>query len=78
MKKLSNSKIMVIIFVVLGIFAACIVLVYGNNAKTKAGMTKVKDYNHVAEGEVTCMALTPECGYCPGEVIDKECYVKAE
>ncbi len=39
------------------------------------GYSEVKDYNYVESGKLTCMALSPECGYCPGIVIDKSCYI---
>lgn len=36
----------------------------------------VKGYSHVEPGTVTCQAVMPECGYCPGEVREKQCFVK--
>ena len=43
-----------------------------SNDSLKAGLTKVKGY--VDHGS-PCAALTPECGLCYGQVIDKECYI---
>jgi hypothetical protein len=38
--------------------------------------TRVESYRHVELGDITCDALMPECGYCPGEVRGKECYIQ--
>ncbi len=34
----------------------------------------VENYRYIEPGENTCLALSPECGYCAGEVIEKKCY----
>lgn len=34
----------------------------------------VKSFHYVEPGENTCLALSPECGYCPGETVGKLCY----
>ena len=36
---------------------------------------KVTRYVYSETGENVCLALDPSCGYCPGEVRNKECYV---
>lgn len=59
--------------------AVCLGLVYmvsiqNANPRT-ANLTKVESYRHIEPGQVACTALLPECGLCPGEVINKECYV---
>ena len=39
------------------------------------GLIEVTDYVYVPPGEVSCDALIPECGYCPGEVTNNRCYI---
>ena len=36
----------------------------------------VDDFRYVEEGEVTCDALMPDCGWCPGEMFGRECFVR--
>jgi hypothetical protein len=45
---------------------------------TKDGQTLylVKSFHYVEPGENTCMAISPECGVCPGEVVNKLCYAE--
>ena len=35
---------------------------------------QIKDFRYIAPGEVTCDAIVPECGHCPGKIIDRNCY----
>ena len=37
-----------------------------------AGLTKVSGY---VDGGAPCAAMSPSCGLCYGQVIDKECYI---
>ena len=39
------------------------------------GLVKVEDYIHYGGSGDVCQAQSPECGYCPGEVHNKQCYV---
>lgn len=39
------------------------------------GYTKVDEY--VEPEQATCDTVMPSCGYCPGEIIDKSCYIKS-
>lgn len=46
----------------------------------RPGLVKVKEYRYYGpdfDGPV-CQALTPECGVCPGEVIDKMCWIESD
>ena len=36
---------------------------------------QVEEFQYVEPGQATCLALIPECGHCPGEIIDKKCYM---
>jgi hypothetical protein len=42
------------------------------NDPAASGKIRIKDYH---QAEVSCMALMPACGYCPGVVVNKNCYV---
>ena len=48
--------------------------------KQTEGLIKLESYKHYgnAPSLVRCLANSPECGVCPGEVIDKECYVEPD
>lgn len=35
---------------------------------------QIKGYIY-PKGNVTCLAVSPECGYCPGEIRDEKCYI---
>ncbi len=39
------------------------------------GLTKISGFNYSEENEVGCLAISPECGYCPGTVYEESCYV---
>lgn len=39
------------------------------------GQRKVKKYTYVEPYGGTCMAVSPGCGVCFGEIVDKECLV---
>lgn len=38
-------------------------------------LQKVKGYSYIEPGEPQCRALSPQCGYCAGKVIGKDCWV---
>lgn len=41
-----------------------------------AGYQEAKNFiNPPKQGQVTCEALSPGCGYCPGKIINGKCYV---
>lgn len=44
----------------------------------KTGQRKVKDYTYVEPYGATCMAISPGCGVCFGERVDRECLVTQE
>lgn len=46
----------------------------GHRPEVPAGYQKVSSFRYVEPGQNTCQAVTPECGYCPGKIIDKACY----
>lgn len=68
------------LFLVIGclLVAACLAafyLVYIHD-DSPAGYKKVKGFHYVEPVTNSCQALIPECGVCPGKIIDKQCYVK--
>lgn len=38
-------------------------------------LQKVEGFNYIEPGEPQCRALSPQCGYCSGKVIGKDCWV---
>lgn len=48
------------------------------NKRIDESMIRLVDYNHSEPNEIACAALSPECGACFGEIIDKECYMTQE
>jgi hypothetical protein len=74
---MKKKVIVIAIGLLLIVAGAAVIKMYVlKDAKMVNGKTvyEVEDYRHVEFGQVTCHALVPECGYCPGEVIDKKCY----
>lgn len=45
-------------------------------ANQTKGLTKVEGFRYSEPGKPICDGLVPYCGYCPGKIIDKECYIK--
>lgn len=39
---------------------------------------KIVDYQHADADVAQCAAIMPECGWCNGKVINKQCYVNDE
>jgi hypothetical protein len=83
MNKISGVKLAIVIILLLGAIAtAAAVLLSQQNSKDKEGdgndtvWVLLDSYKHVEPGKAACDALIPECGYCPGEVRGKECYVQ--
>jgi len=80
-KKTKNTLFVSVSVIALALFASVSYLyfhknknIYVNdsNDSLESGLTKVEGY--VDHG--TCAALSPECGLCYGQIIDKECYVE--
>lgn len=74
MKLLKNRKRTILpIFIVLIIaLVAALYFINENSNIAPKGMRQVKSFN--ANG--ICLAINnPECGYCPGKVIDEQCFV---
>jgi hypothetical protein len=82
MKKIRTNKntLLAVLLVITVIIGATLLIVKKENDNANSsvpkGYVELKSYNHVEFGQMTCMAVIPECGICPGEVIDKKCYVK--
>ena len=69
-KKVSKTTFLLAGILVLAVVLGFVFLRRNTDPRT-AGLMKVSGY---VDGGV-CAAMTPECGLCYGEVIDKECYV---
>ena len=70
-KKVSKTT-----FLLAGVLVLAVVLGFfffdkSANPRT-AGLTKVPGY---VDGGAPCAAMSPSCGLCYGQVIDKECYI---
>lgn len=68
--KLKSKKLYILILI---LFVVGIILIVFS--LPTRGLVKVKDYRHYEGSGPVCQAFSPECGYCPGEVINKQCYV---
>ena len=74
---MSKKKKLTTLILLGAIVLVSIAAAIGNrSSNVPDGYELVKDYRHVEADSTTCSALMPQCGYCPGEVIDKACYVK--
>ncbi len=74
-----NKKLIMTAVVILLLFTAGIIYTkMKDDSKAPTGYTKVKGFVKVETGQITCMAQVPQCGYCPGEVIEESCYVKKD
>ena len=74
--KSKYKKPAVIIGVVIAVLVAAVYVLYFIDWDAPDGMRMVKSYRDTSNDEVVCLALSPGCGICPGEVINKKCYVK--
>lgn len=74
--KSKYKKLAVIIGVGVVVLIAAVYALYFIDRDAPEGMRMVKSYRDTSNDEVTCMALSPGCGICPGEIINKKCYVK--
>jgi endonuclease III len=71
-----KKALAVILLVIILVAGAALYISRNNSNSAPKGYRKVNSYMHVEPGQITCQALLPECGYCPGDVIEKSCYVK--
>jgi|GEM_PF-4470326 len=71
-----TKKTTTIVLASLGILCLAAILYfvffYKSADPRTAGLTKVPGY---VDGGPSCAALSPSCGLCYGQVIDKECYI---
>lgn len=73
----NHRKLVVIAGVMLAFLAVAVVSwLYLVDHDAPAGMRQVKSYRDTTGDEVTCKAISPECGVCLGDVINQKCYVK--
>ena len=59
--------------VVILLFIAGILALY--NFPEFRGLREIKSYAHPIPGRGQCLALSPSCGVCPGEIVNDRCYV---
>lgn len=63
---------LILLLLAVAVFLMVVVLFY-NKKPNPNTMTEIENYNPRG----TCLAVNePECGYCPGEIVDNKCYVK--
>ena len=76
-----NKKLLVIVLgsliVIIGSILVFLVM-RDKEASNTNGLLKIKGFSYHEPGSVSCAALTPGCGFCNGEVINKACYVTQE
>ncbi len=79
MKKLPKNRSLLIIVI---LFVAIVVgYVAYSYSKPPDGMVILGGYEHIYDENglgFGCQALIPQCGYCPGEIKNKNCYVTPE
>lgn len=82
---LKTTTVAIVVVIVLGVAGISWFLATKNNTgkvgerdKINPSLIRVVGYNHIDEGAVACAAITPGCGVCYGEVVNKECYVTKE
>jgi len=72
-KKLSKATFLLAGLSFLVVILGLTFFFFHKNADPRtAGLTKVPGY---VDGGAPCEALSPSCGLCYGQVIDKECYI---
>lgn len=75
-----NINIGLILFA--GIVLVGLVLLFNPTRETLTNHGKtwqrVEGFVYVEPGQGTCLALSPQCGYCPGEVIARQCFVQTD
>lgn len=74
MKSLSKKHKIVLLFCSV-VFVVAIALIVRTLNSTSSGRRQVKSY----DPNGICLAVNnPECGYCPGEVVDNKCFVEKD
>ena len=76
--KITSTKKRFILPIVAGIVVALIIVAIALLASADKAPSGMKQLHNYIGGPGICTALTPECGYCPGEIIDKKCYVNKD
>lgn len=71
-----RRKLLLVAIATLPLIALSLYFVNARSSNRPDGYSRIDGYVHVEPGQATCAALIPSCGYCAGEVIEKECYVK--
>lgn len=72
---LTRTKVVAIIggsLIIITVVVGITILLVGSS--TPDGMRQVNSYKRNS----SCLALSPECSYCPGDVIEKKCYVRRD
>jgi hypothetical protein len=64
---MKRNQFIVVLAVLVSSFTAFFYFLVQNSAERP-----LKSYKH----EAACLAVAPECGYCPGQVRGTECFVK--
>ncbi len=74
---MKHKKLLVTICILAALLVLSVLLVRDNQSDSSKQINidriKIKGFTRF-EG-ISCAALMPECGYCPGEVKDESCYV---
>jgi flagellar basal body-associated protein FliL len=75
---MSHRKSWTILIVIILLIAGVSIILFLKSSSSNApqGYKKVKDFQYAEPSASTCLALSAECGYCSGEIINKECYIK--
>jgi hypothetical protein len=68
-----NKKIIVGVILISLLLSGYFLYSYISTPEEIKGLTEITGFNDT-EG-VSCLAVSPECGYCPGKVYEGSCYV---
>jgi hypothetical protein len=69
-----RTKITYVLIIIFTVITSYFIYSYFNKSDEGQGLTRVQGYDHNA----ACLSVGPECGYCPGTVVDKQCYVNID
>ena len=74
---MKNKKIIFTICILTALLALGALLIRDNQSRsnTQNDNDKIKIKGFERSEGISCAALMPECGYCPGEVTNESCYV---
>jgi hypothetical protein len=67
------NQVITVGVLVLVLVVGMILLLHRNSDPRLKGLRQVKSYS---AGGICQSVNDPECGYCPGTIIDNKCYVK--